>query len=233
MRQIIPYIFWPWFATSCFILLRRRVSGGSWKAIPDEPEERAWAPPPLPAESTLDQAPPTGEAPASAESATVEPVPDPTPEPEPEPEPTPDESAPAEALPTTEAAAERPAGEPAPAAVMTDVRSPSRTLAEALEGIAMPCDLAPLIGSGEVNHREVAFFTSGFNPTTVGEGLADEFERLGYEITPVDDRTIRAIRHEDVVRATLLSEALVGEAVMTDLHPSAPAGALVVELKLA
>lgn len=219
MRQIIPYIFWPWFATSCFILLRRRVSGGSWKAIPDEPEERAWAPPPLPAESTLDPAPPTDESPASEGSAPVEPAP----------EPTPDESAPAE----EDATEAGPATEPAPAAVMTDVRSPSRTLAEALEGIAMPCDLAPLIGSGEVNHREVAFFTSGFNPTTVGEGLADEFERLGYEITPVDDRTIRAVRHEDVIRATLLSEALVGEAVMTDLHPSAPAGALVVELKLA
>lgn len=173
MRQIIPFIFWPWFATSCFILLRRRVTGGSWRAISEEPEHDTWASP-------------GGEA--------------------------------------------GPAPEPAP--VVTAPPPRARSLAEALEGIEMPCDLAPLIGNGEIDPRSVSFFTTDTDPATVGEALADELERLGYDIEPLDDRSIRANRGNEVVRAALVSVALAGEMVMADRHPSAPADALVVELTL-
>jgi len=96
----------------------------------------------------------------------------------------------------------------------------------------MPCELAPLMGSGPLDPREVMFFTDGHEPSTVGAGLSDELERLGYTITPLDDRSIRAERGQDLVQARMVSSELTSEDVMRDLHPSAPSGALVVEMKL-
>ena len=96
----------------------------------------------------------------------------------------------------------------------------------------MPCELAPLMGTGPPDPRRLAFFTTGYEAATVGSALSDELERLGFAITPEDDRSIRAERGEDLVRARLTSATLDSEAVMIDLHPSAPEGALVVELKL-
>ena len=124
----------------------------------------------------------------------------------------------------------------APVAVMATIdpdRPRARTLAEAVDGIAMPCDLAPLMGTGRLDPREVSFFTHGPHPATVGSALSDEFERLGYQITPLDDRSIRAERGLDVVEARLISTELTSPDVMRELHPSAPDGALVVEMKLA
>jgi hypothetical protein len=112
-------------------------------------------------------------------------------------------------------------------------RPPARSLADAVDGIAMPCELAPLMGSGPLNPREVAFFTTGHTPSTVGSALSDEFERLGYEITPLDDRSIRAVRGLDSIEARLLSHELTAPEVMRELHPSAPPDSLVVEMKLA
>ncbi|MEZ5244739.1 MAG: hypothetical protein R2707_06570 [Acidimicrobiales bacterium] len=197
VRDIIPFIFWPWFAVSCFILLRRRVSHGSWRAMgPKETFEPIEFPPPpgdtLPEPSTLVPRP-EGVGPETDQ-----------------------------------------ANGPA-VAVMAQIdpdRPRARSLADAVDGIAMPCDLAPLMGSGPLNPREVAFFTTGFTPTTVGAALADEFERLGYEITPLDDRSIRAARGPDSIEARLLSHELTAPEVMRELHPSAPLDALVVEMKL-
>lgn len=198
MRQIIPYLFWPWFATSCLILLRRRVTIGSWKAMPADDEDTTVRFPPLPPV-------PADEAPAPE---TVDEVP-------------------VEDAPPAEPTAPAPAG-----AVATKTAPVARSLAEALDGIAMPCDLAPLIGTGEPNPREIAFFTSGVEAATVGSALSDEFERLGFEITPIDETSIRAESGPNLIRARLVSAALVSEDVMQELHPSAPADALVVELKL-
>ncbi|MDW3218854.1 MAG: hypothetical protein R8F63_09605 [Acidimicrobiales bacterium] len=207
MRQILPYLFWPWFATSCFILLRRRVTIGSWRPMPeadDDPSVRFPPLPPAPVDETVpDETVPDKAVPDSA-------VPDNT---------VPDDSPPA-ATPKE------------PGTVATKTAPVARSLAEALDGIAMPCDLAPLIGTGEPNPREIAFFTSGVEAATVGRALSDEFERLGYEITPLDDTSIRAEHGPNLIRARLVSAALTSDDVMHELHPSAPAGALVVELKL-
>ena len=195
MRAILPYIFWPWFATSCFILLRRRVSTGGWRPLPkdDDVGGRPEFPPP-----------------PAADSAPSEPV----------------IQAPAEGATQPEPAAAAVAVETAPQ------HERSRSLAEALEGIAMPCDLSPLIGDGAANPREIAFFTNGFDPAVVGTALGDELERLGYALTPVDDSSIRADRGQDQIRARIMGGELTTADVMQELHPSAPAGAIVVELKL-
>jgi hypothetical protein len=199
VRDIIPYIFWPWLLISFGILLHRRVGGGSWKAqaLKEVPAPVEFPPPPAPP-AVADGAGPFTEA----------------------------STTPGRSADATSAS---------PVAVMVpqrDVRHRSRSLAEALDGVAMPCDLAPLMGTGPLDPRQVAFFTTGHEAAAVGSALADEFERLGFAITPEDDRSIRAARDADVVRARLASAALDSEAVMTELHPSAPEDALVVELKL-
>jgi len=201
MRDIIPFIFWPWFATSCFVLLRRRVSRGSWKSM--------------------------------NEKEALEPIE--FPPPPPPPSPTPDGSLQADASPAERIPSGIEGGDLGAVAVRTPVESDqtrSRSLAEAVEGIAMPCELAPLMGSGPLDPREVTFFTTGHAPATIGSALSDELERLGYEITPLDDRSIKAERGPDLVQARMVSSELTSEDVMRDLHPSAPAGALVVEMKL-
>lgn len=96
----------------------------------------------------------------------------------------------------------------------------------------MPCDLAPLMGTGPLDPRDVAFFTQGHPAATVGAALADEFERLGFQIRPVDERTIHAERGPDLIRARLTSAELTSSEVLREHHPSAPADALVVELTL-
>ena len=221
VRDVIPYIFWPWFGISCFILLRRRVSHGSWRpqAPAETPVPIEFPPPPppepqhheqphhtLPEPSTLayDVAPTGSEEPAPATD------------------------------PPDEVAAERePAGTPVTVMEPVDPDRPrSRSLAEAVDGIAMPCDLAPLMGTGAIDPREASFFTHGHAPASVGSALADELERLGYSITPLDDRSILAERGPDGVEARLMSTELVSAEVMREMHPSAPEGALVVQLKL-
>lgn len=217
MRDIIPYVFWSWFAISCIVLLRRRITGGSWKAMAEKELETPieFPPPPPRTASDFDSTDPVAEPTTpQAEAGTVA-----------EGNPA-DVSAVAVA---TEAA-------PSPGAVAVAPRDParhrSRTLAEAVEGIAMPCDLAPLMGTGALDPREVAFFTTGHDAATVGFALSDELERLGFVLTPIDDRTIRAENGPDLVRARLISTALTSEDVMSELHPSAPSDALVVEMKL-
>jgi hypothetical protein len=121
----------------------------------------------------------------------------------------------------------------APAPAPTDVSGErARTLAGALEGIAMPCDLAPLMGTGPPNPCEVSFFTGDQDPAEVGRAIADELERLDYEISPVDHRSIRAERGQNLVQARIVSAATNSEEVFAELHPSAPKDSVVVELKL-
>lgn len=203
----MPYIFWPWFAVSCFVLLRRRISHGRWRPMPDTASATDDAPSfpslpeHLPEPSMIDRPPETWHR--------ADPVPE---------------------APDGDAVAH------APAATTVDTTEPdrprARSLAEAVDGITMPCDLTPLTGEGTIDPREVAFHTHGVHPATVGSSLADELERLGYAITPLDDRSIRARRGPDEIEARLWSTEIVSSDVMRERHPSAPEGALVVELKL-
>lgn len=177
---MLPFIFWPWFAISCAVLMHRKVSTGSFR--PGGSGEESPIPP-----ST---APPRA-APGAASTAA----------------------------PTAEA----------------PLRSgglATASLAEALDGIVMPCHLAPLMGSGAMDPRRVSFFTEAVGAAEVGEAIADELERLGYTITPTDDRSISAVRDDAEITARLVSATLDSPAVMRERHPSAPADSLVVELAL-
>lgn len=92
-------------------------------------------------------------------------------------------------------------------AVLTRVDS----LAEALAGIALPNGLVPVVGD-RVDPRNMLFSTTGHRAEVIGQGLAEEVERLGYTIEPVDNETIHAEKdgteievriHPDVERARM------------------------------
>jgi hypothetical protein len=110
------------------------------------------------------------------------------------------------------AAAALPVDAPAPR-VDPSVAEPAPTVAEALTGISLPNDLAPLTsmaargGTGD----RVAFWTT-VPPEVVGPAFGDELERLGYTVTPLDEDTLAAQRgdahliaiiHPDGPKATI------------------------------
>ncbi len=105
------------------------------------------------------------------------------------------------------------------------------TLAEALEGISLPVGLVPVVNE-RVDPRNMLFSTSGHPPEAVGTGLADEVERLGFRIQPVDDETIQAVKegtdleiriHPDIERARMR----VGASLAT-----LPESSVVVQMRL-
>lgn len=218
VRDIIPFIFWPWLFVSCGILLHRRIGSGSWRpgggledqSAPELREVEA----PRPSWSAAAETSPSPETAPGSDRSTTPWFP-----------PAPDVSTPVDV--TAETPPVAPTG-----VDLASLRPSPRTLAEALEGITMPCDLAPLMGTGRFDPRKVTFFTRDTDPATVGGALSDELERLGYELTPEDDRSIRGRRDDDTIRARLLSAGLHSEVVMRELHPSAPEGAVVVEFEL-
>ena len=105
------------------------------------------------------------------------------------------------------------------------------TLAAAVEGISMPCGLVP-VGGDRLDPRHVAFSTTGHEPATVGTAMADELERLGYAITPLDDRSVRAERPGVELEVKIWSARLDSGEVMAERFPSVGSHALVVDLRV-
>ncbi|NIR42306.1 MAG: hypothetical protein GWN79_29445 [Actinobacteria bacterium] len=105
------------------------------------------------------------------------------------------------------------------------------TLAEAVDGISMPCGLVP-VGGDRLDPRHVAFSTTGHEPATVGTAMADELERLGYAITPLDDRSVRAERPGVELEVKIWSARLDSGEVMAERFPSVGSHALVVDLRV-
>ncbi|MEM9201864.1 MAG: hypothetical protein AAGC53_09390 [Actinomycetota bacterium] len=85
----------------------------------------------------------------------------------------------------------------------------ARSLAEALEGIHMPADLAPIPGE-PFDPRRMLFSTETTPPASVGGMLADELERLGYTLTPLDDRSIAAVGPAACVEVRILPDDELG-----------------------
>ncbi len=117
------------------------------------------------------------------------------------------------------------------AAVSRPVITRLATLAEALEGIELPNGLVPVI-SDPMDPRNMLFSSSTSPAEVIGRGLADEIERLGYSIQPVDDETIQAAKdgaeleiriHPDLDRARMR----VGATLAT-----LPESSIVVQMRL-
>ena len=110
---------------------------------------------------------------------------------------------------------------------MTDARELTPTVAQALRGVNLPCDLVPIVeGDGEAvtsGHR-VVFTTRTATVRTVAAALADELEALGYQVSDaaIDATDASGDRHRLIATRTT---ATVSVAVGVDR-----AGAVVAEI---
>jgi hypothetical protein len=125
-------------------------------------------------------------------------------------------------------------GAPTPASTATVAPGAVATIADALRGIRLPCDLAPLTGSGGGDEaRRVAFYTVGYPAAAVAPQVADELERLGMRFDALTDNAAVAWRDDARVRVTVRTVGTrIGE--VADLtYPTAPEHSVVVEFELA
>lgn len=90
-----------------------------------------------------------------------------------------------------------PATPPASGSPPTDPGG-ARTVAAALSGIAMPHDLVPLTSMGlRPSVVDQVAFSSRMPVDVVAPAFADELERLGYAVTPLDQGSLAAKRGND------------------------------------
>ncbi|MEM8708271.1 MAG: hypothetical protein AAGE98_17540 [Actinomycetota bacterium] len=262
MPGFLVLLFWLWLAVSIGVYAYRFFTTGSVRAAAPEPDDaepedryaafeaqlaampRPDAPvmPDLtdPAPSTPDSgpgfeafspAPPIEDLLAAAPEAPVEPVTEPMPIAEATPTPVPD------AAPAPEYAEPAPVMQnPSPIATMAAppmvgdaVRA--MTLAEALEGIEMPADLIP-VGTNRFNPRHMQFFTDAFAPGDVGAALADELERLGFAIAPIDDTAIRVEQAHAAVEVRILPDRGSIVAALGERGEALPPDSVVVDFQL-
>ena len=107
----------------------------------------------------------------------------------------------------------------------------AETLAEALTGIQMPADLSPLVGDA-VDPRRMLFTTGTATPETVGGALADELERLGFELQPLDERSVAANRPDAAVEVRILASVEAARASLGDRIEAVPDHAVITEFQL-
>ncbi|MEO0491800.1 MAG: hypothetical protein AAF081_00135 [Actinomycetota bacterium] len=105
------------------------------------------------------------------------------------------------------------------------------TLAEALEGIEMPADLIPL-GTDRFDPRHMQFFTDAFAPGEVGAALADELERLGFAVTPIEDTAIRVDQPHASVEVRILPDRASIVGALGERGQALPDAAVVVDFQL-
>jgi len=141
--------------------------------------------------------------------------------------PSPDEPTPAPASASTPAA-EAPTMPPPPAPSI-DRRA---TVADIVQGITLPYDLAPLttmVPRPDVGDR-VAFWTDRAPAEVVGSAVADEFERLGFASEPVASDTLRLTRGNQSLMARLHESPSLANVGGVPAFPSVPEHAVVLEL---
>lgn len=143
----------------------------------------------------------------------------------------------------TPAAADRDASAPpsgrsglfAPADPAKPSDQPRLTVAKLLQGIAMPCDLAPIVVTDASASAglglEVAFATSGVDASEVGRSVGDELERLGFSVQSVSDTAVEADRDDGRLRVTLVTDPGERKREGRRVYPSLPADSLVVEFE--
>ncbi len=117
-------------------------------------------------------------------------------------------------------------------AVQTDDTPAARSLADALSGIQMPCDLAPLMTTDRINPRNMLFSTSGYPPEVVGRSVADELERLGFSFVPIDERALHAHRGSTALEVRVHPDKEKAAAALAGRAGSAAEDAVIVEFQL-
>lgn len=139
-------------------------------------------------------------------------------------------------VPPAESAPESvPAMRPLPQPARSPIAGARATLADALAGIAMPADLAPLtlVSGADMVHRAVFATTSTTLEQVDAEVLA-ELERLGYELDRVGPHASLARRGDDALALRLHvigPQPKKGPAHAN--YPTAPASSVVLDVELA
>lgn len=215
MPGIFVALFWIWTAASVLTLLYRFFTTGTVR--PGGTKREALEP--IAADEPVDRVA-AFEAKLAVEAAEI-----------------------ADATPPDEAVTEDPGATPPapvePAATPTPVtpdpgadRIPrAESLAEALTGIQMPADLAPLVGDN-LDPRRMLFTTGTASPETVGGALADELERLGFALQPLDERSVAASRPGAAVEVRILPSAEAARTALGDRMEAVPENAVVTEFQL-
>jgi hypothetical protein len=216
MPGVLVVVFWCWFAVSVAILLRRGVrkySGGGRPAAETVRPRPEW--PPLHEIDPVRDGLPVGVRDADPTAGAT------------------GRGADAGAGDVA-AGAVNDANDAAPAerGVFGHPRA-ARTIASALDGIRLPCDLTPLLGETNDLDRRAAFYTVGYPPEAVAPEIADELERLGMRFDTVSDNVAVAKRDDVQVRVAVRSVGPAINGVADDRYPAAPANSVVVEFELA
>lgn len=209
--SVFAVLFWLWFAVSTTIFIQRRIKARATK--------RAMGPMSADRSSTVSGSPaPGAPTPPWVTDARQ-----------------PGASAPSPAMPAPAA--------PAPAAPTTqpdngahrvsarETAHPATSIAEALQGIAMPCDLAPLtLGMHDLDPGHVELVTCGVEPETVATALTAELERLGYGVSDLGAGEHLADREGTVVRVKVHDRPRLSVSSDGRGFATAPADGIVVEM---
>jgi hypothetical protein len=100
-----------------------------------------------------------------------------------------------------------------------------------LQGIALPCGLVPSTTADQPDpDRYLAVVTSEAAPSEVGRALGDELERLGFELFSLSEDEAVARKGNDVLSLRFHPDASVAQLAGLPLFPSAPQGAVGVEV---
>ena len=209
MPGIFVALFWIWTAASVLVLLHRLFTTGTVR--PSGKRQKAEATEPLDPTDKV--------AEFEAKLAAQAPLDPPT-----------------DLDPVEVPTGVEPAAEAAPVAPISPDPGAERipraeTLAEALTGIQMPADLSPLIGDA-VDPRRMLFTTGTATPETVGGALADELERLGFELQPLDERSVAANRPDAAVEVRILASVEAARASLGDRIEAVPEHAVITEFQL-
>ena len=160
---------------------------------------------------------------------------------------TPDEPAVAESIPAEPAApvtpttiferlaqADPPASGPRPVPEPTPLpKRPARGLAETLAGIHLPCELLPVVPKGvSPSDNTVSLVTTSAPPDVVGPAIADELERLGYELDAVSASRLIARREPDALTLDMILSPNQLEHEGVALYPDVSADAVLVVIAI-
>jgi hypothetical protein len=212
--SVFGWFIWIWLIVSAAIFIYRRMKGIPFRTpktptMGDSADAASTSPvPPTPAAPFLT-------ATSSEPTATTLPSPEPSPATPP----------PAPAAPT---------GYFARGAVGSTESRPASTrptVAEAVEGIVMPCGLSPSIDvSGMTSPFRAAFLTTTAAATEVGAGIAEELERLGYALSTSTATELVGHRDGAELRVVLYPSAAAARRGSDPMFPAAPANAVGLEL---
>ncbi len=139
----------------------------------------------------------------------------------------------AEADTTVSKSADTTAGKTAEPALVSPVERSStpEPIAALLTGIRLPANLEPVVADGIApSDHFLCLHTKEATPEEVGTGLAEELERLGYEVMGISEDEAVAKRNDDVV--SLHIDANPAETAIAGIrrYPMASVGDVVVEV---